>query len=229
VSTDRQGASGLGIEAQQDCVKSKAQAELGTILSEYTEVETGKKSDESRPELLKALDHARGTGSTLIIAKLDRLARNTRFLLTLLDSGANVLFCDLPAIPPGATGTLIITVMAAIAQWEAGTISERTKAGLAAYKARGGKLGANAPGAKPLSPKARAIGQALGTARVKQKACEEARFIAPKMLAYRQAGKTYREIARLLNESGYRTINRCLFDPKQVKRVLDRLNNSISA
>ena len=152
-STHKQGASGLGLEGQQAAVAQYAQATGGTILAEYREVESGNRTN--RPELVRALAHTKRSGAVLVIAKLDRLARNARFLLGIVESGVNVAFCDLPSIPEGPTGKFILTQMAAVAELEAGLISQRTKAALAAYKARGGKLGTPAN----LTAEAKARGQ----------------------------------------------------------------------
>jgi DNA invertase Pin-like site-specific DNA recombinase len=149
VSTARQGASGLGLEGQGAAVTAYARAGGATLLRAYTEVETGKRSD--RPELGKALADSKRSRGRLVIAKLDRLARNARFLLTLIESGVDVAFCDLPSVPAGAVGKFLLTQMAAVAELEAGLISERTKAALTAYKARGGLLGAARPGARRLT------------------------------------------------------------------------------
>ena len=141
VSTDRQGRSGLGIEAQRQAVEKHLNGGNWELLAEFVEVESGKRSD--RPQLAKALAHCRRTGSTLIVAKLDRLARNAQFLLTVVNqSGENgVVCCDLPAIPSGAVGKFMLTQMAAVAELEAGLISQRTKAALAVARSQGKKLG----------------------------------------------------------------------------------------
>ena len=89
----------------------------GTILRTYTEIETGKRAD--RPELANALADCKRSRATLVIAKLDRLARNARFLLALIESGVDVAFCDLPTVPPGAIGKFLLTQMAAVAELEA--------------------------------------------------------------------------------------------------------------
>src|SRR5262249_9786304 len=143
VSTQKQGKSGLGLEAQQGTLNAYATSNGGTIAKSFIEVESGKKSD--RPELAKAIAHAKRSKATLVVAKLDRLARNCKFLLTIVESGADVVFCDFPTIPPGPTGKFILTQMAAVAELEAGLISQRTKAALEAYKARGGLLGGAHP------------------------------------------------------------------------------------
>jgi DNA invertase Pin-like site-specific DNA recombinase len=130
VSTASQGAAGLGIEAQRTAVLQHV-ARLGaTLIHEFTEVESGKRTD--RPELARALDACRRLGATLIVAKLDRLARNARFLLTIADGcgDGGLLFCDLPALPPGPMGRFFVTLWAGLAELEAGMISQRTKAAL---------------------------------------------------------------------------------------------------
>src|SRR5690606_29222952 len=108
-------------------------------------VESGKRND--RPELARALSHAKLTGATLLVAKLDRLARNVRFLHSVLESGVEVAFCDLPQVQ-GAMGRFIVNQMAGVAELEAGLISERTKAALNAAKARGVQLGGYRGGQK---------------------------------------------------------------------------------
>lgn len=141
VSTDKQGRSGLGLEAQAQAVERYVDNVHGMILSSFTEVESGKRND--RPELAKALVSARAQKATLIIAKLDRLARNARFLLSVVEGSGEggVIFCDLPTVPAGPVGKFLITQMAAVAELEAGLIGQRTRAALQAAKARGVKLG----------------------------------------------------------------------------------------
>jgi DNA invertase Pin-like site-specific DNA recombinase len=138
VSTQKQGRSGLGLEAQEEAIRAFLKPGDTLLSPTYVEVESGKRSD--RPELAKALAHAKLTRATLLVAKLDRLSRDTRFLLALMDSGVDVAFGDLPHVE-GAMGRFILTQMAAVAELEAGLTSQRTKAALQAAKARGVKLG----------------------------------------------------------------------------------------
>src|SRR6516165_11913299 len=130
VSTKGQGESGLGLEAQQAAIERYARQHGAKIAALYTEVESGKLAD--RPELAKALAHARRSKSTLVVAKLDRLARNVAFLSALMQSRADFVCCDNPH-----ANKLTIHILAAVAEDEAERISARTKAALQAAKARG--------------------------------------------------------------------------------------------
>jgi DNA invertase Pin-like site-specific DNA recombinase len=218
VSTARQGVSGLGLEAQDAAVASYAQAAGGVILRAYTEVETGKRND--RPELGKALADCKRSRAVLVLAKLDRLARNARFLLTLIESGVDVAFCDLPSVPPGAVGKFLLTQMAAVAELEAGLISERTKAALAAYKARGGLLGAARPGAHRL--KGGANPKAAKRAGEVSRANAAAAYadLAPLLSEMRAEGLSLRRIAGRLNEEGHTTRRGKAWNAMQVRRCL---------
>lgn len=143
VSTDRQGASGLGLEAQRAAVGQYVTAAAGAIVADFSEVKSGSRAD--RPQLALALAACRARRAILIIAKLDRLARDTAFLLSVVRGAqAGVVFCDLPQLPPGPAGVFILTLFAAVAELERGLISQRTTAALAAAKARGVKLGSPA-------------------------------------------------------------------------------------
>ena len=119
VSTARQGRSGLGLEAQRKAIENYANTKDATTLARFTEVESGRKND--RPELEKALQLARLTGATLVIAKLDRLSRNAAFLLTLRDSGVSFVAVDMPE-----ANDLTVGIMALVAQQEREAISRRT-------------------------------------------------------------------------------------------------------
>ena len=134
VSTARQGASGLGLEAQRKTIEDFAVSRGADVLAKFTEVESGRKAN--RPELGKALHLAKVTGATLVIAKLDRLSRNAAFLLALRDSGVRFLAVDMPE-----ANDLTVGIMALVAQAEREAISRRTKEALAVAKARGVKLG----------------------------------------------------------------------------------------
>lgn len=134
VSTARQGRSGLGLEAQRLAVEGYAASSHGSLIGEHTEVESGKRED--RPELERALSTCRIHSATIIIAKLDRLARNVEFIARLMNSGIEFVATDMPH-----ANKLTIHVMAAMAEYEREMISARTKAALERAKARGIKLG----------------------------------------------------------------------------------------
>jgi DNA invertase Pin-like site-specific DNA recombinase len=140
VSTQRQGQSGLGLDAQRAVVAAFAEARKMKIVGEYIEIESGRKRN--RPQLSAALMTCKKQRATLVVAKLDRLARNVGFLHTLLDSHVDIAFCDMPEVS-GAMGRFLLISMANVAELEAGLISERTKAALAAAQARGVVLGNN--------------------------------------------------------------------------------------
>lgn len=132
VSTAQQGQSGLGLEAQKHAVLSFTKDE--PPLAEYTEIESGRIAD--RPQLALALEHAKETGATLVVAKLDRLSRSVAFLSALMEAKTPFIACDFPQ-----ADEFTIHILAAVAQREARLVSQRTKAALAAAKARGVKLG----------------------------------------------------------------------------------------
>lgn len=170
VSTASQGRSGLGLEAQRAAVEAFLNGGNWRLLGEYTEVESGKVNE--RPQLVAALAACRLTGSTLVVAKLDRLARNARFLLSIVEGSGDggVIFCDLPQVPAGPVGKFLVTQMAAVAELEAGLTSQRTRAALTAAKARGVKLGgwrggpkvAPEAGRKAQQERAEAFAEGLG-------------------------------------------------------------------
>ena len=160
VSTSRQGASGLGIEAQREAVARYVAGAGGQIVAEVVETESGKRSD--RPELARALAACRAHRATLLIAKLDRLARNVRFIATLMETGVPFVAVDMPTATP-----FMLHVYAAMAEAEGKAISARTKAALAAAKARGVRLGNPrlTPGNRDQACRAAAAKSAKATAR----------------------------------------------------------------
>lgn len=213
VSTTRQGASGLGLEGQEAAVTGYAGTIGGTLLRAYTEIETGKKSD--RPELVKALADCKRSKAVLVIAKLDRLARNVHFLSGLMESGAEFVCCDMPH-----ANRLTLHILAAVAEDEAKRISERTKAALAAYKARGGLLGSARPGACRLkggaNPKA---AQRAGEV-ARANATEAYADLKPWLDALRGKGLSLRQITGQLNAEGHTTRRGKPWNPMQVSRIL---------
>lgn len=211
VSTQAQGRSGLGLDAQRETVRRHLGAELP--IREFVEIESGRKSD--RPQLKAALDAARIHGARLIVAKVDRLARDVGFLSTLLDAGVEITFCDMPAVS-GATGKFMLMTLAAVAQLEAGLISERTQAALAAAKARGTKLGGWRGG--PV------VNNTLGTIALQAKARARARRYDGTVAEIRAAGVTSASgIARELNGRGIPTPRGGQWQAVAVQRLMARL------
>lgn len=203
VSTDRQAASGLGLEAQRTAIEQYASRQGREIIEIYVEAESGKLKD--RPELNKALALCRKAGATLLIAKLDRLARNVAFVSSLMETGTEFVAVDAPF-----ANRLMIHVLSAVAEWEREQISERTKAALAAARSRGVKLGT--------------YGAVLGAQRRAQ-AEEFAERIRPIFLAAREAGcRTLRQYASYLSEIDAPTPCGGRWHASNVSLLLQRLN-----
>lgn len=201
VSTQKQGTSGLGLEAQQAAVTAFA----GEPVESYTEVESGKRSD--RPQLALAIAACKRLGATLVIAKLDRLARNVHFISGLMESGIEFVACDNPN-----ANRLTVHILAAVAEDEARRISDRTKAALVAYKARGGRLG----NPKNLTTVAARKGTAANVAAAKTYR-EPARKVA---LALRSKGYSLAAIAETLTGRGILTRRGKAWSPTAVMRLL---------
>jgi DNA invertase Pin-like site-specific DNA recombinase len=218
VSTKQQGESGLGLEGQETAVQSYARQTGATIKATYVEVESGKVSD--RPQLAKALSHARRNKATLVVAKLDRLSRNVEFLARVMNSAVEFVACDNPA-----ANRLTLHILAAVAENEAKAISDRTKAALAAYKARGGKLGSARPGHWDGKEDARLAGLTKARAvavKVRQgKAAEAYTDLLPSITALKAEGLSLRDIAAKLNAEGHTTRRGRPWNPVQVSRVLE--------
>lgn len=220
VSTEGQGKSGLGMEAQVSAINRHIRAEDKLLLPIMEEVESGKRSD--RPVLRKALDRCRVMGATLLVAKLDRLARNREFVGAIMRSGVPVEFCDLPQ-SKGATGTFLLGVMAEVAQLEAGLIGERTRAALAASRARGRVLGGDR-GYRHTPDQARRHG-AIGGAK-RREAANSAAQSAADLIAEVQAGLAEQSLnatAKALNERGAQTPRGGAWTATAVRRALARI------
>src|SRR3954449_13619746 len=168
VSTDRRGRSGLGLDAQRAAVTEYLNGGNWQLVAEFTEVESGRKND--RPELAKALAACRRIGATLVIAKLDGLARNVAFVSNLMEAGVEFTAVDFPT-----ANRLTIHILAAVAEHEREMISARTKAALAAAKARGTRLG-NPHG---LTAEARTQGTAAGVEKRKAAAADRVADLRP--------------------------------------------------
>jgi len=209
VSTKRQGKSGLGLDAQKAAVADLVQREGYELISSFKEIETGTRK-RSRPELEHALEECRRQGATLLIAKLDRLARNVHFLTGLMESGVQFKACDLPE-----ADSFTVHILAAVAQREAELISERTKVALAAAKRRGVKLG---------SPRGFAPGVRRKGVIARQRASEKAYegIVLDHICSLREGGLSYRAIAERLNRIGQRTRTGKDWNPTQVRRVYVR-------
>lgn len=214
VSTAKQGQSGLGLEAQRERVRQFLTGSEGfPPLAEFVEEESGRKVD--RPALAEALAACRVHRATLIIAKLDRLSRNQRFLMELVDSGTEVLFCDFPQIPSGAAGRFMLQQMAAVAELEAGLISERTKAALRAKVARDGQWDRKA--SHHLIPGA---GQQAAAAAVKAAADSRAADLLGHLKRLEAEGvASLYAIAQRLNASGIPTARGGEWTATAVRRV----------
>ncbi len=216
VSTAKQGASGLGLEAQQSAVSAYLNGGAWNLVAAFTEVESGKVSN--RPELEKALAAARLHRAPLVVAKVDRLTRSLAFLTQLLEAGVDVRFCDLPQIE-GPTGRFMLQQMAAVAELEAGMIGDRTRRALAAAKARGVKLGGDR-GARLTDAQ-----RAQGRAAIAQRTISRANQLATVIDELRSTGITsLGGLAKALTARGIPTANGATtWNPMQVARVLKAL------
>ncbi|NBB65869.1 recombinase family protein [Pseudomonas sp. ODNR1LW] len=205
VSTARQGSSGLGLDAQRDAVIAFTTARRINLIAEYVEVESGKKDD--RPQLAAALHHARKIGAVLVIAKLDRLARRVSFLSALMESGTDFIAVDMPD-----ANKFVLHIMAAVAEFEREQISNRTKAALAAAKARGIILGVHS--------------QVLAKKRIAeaQSFAEFVRNLEGDIFS--DASLSVREVARRLNARGVRSPSGSLWSAGNTGRLLERLRSS---
>lgn len=185
VSTDKQGMTGLGMEAQREDV-TRFLATRGQLIGEFTEVESGRKTD--RPQLTAALAECRKRRAVLVIAKLDRLARNVHFISGLMNSDVEFVAVDMPT-----ANRLTIHILAAVAEHEREMISQRTKAALAAAKARGIRLG-------PPDPL-----EAAARARAGKRSTQPGQEVLNLTATWRSQGKGLRAIARELNRLNIRT------------------------
>ncbi len=218
VSTDGQGRSGLGLEAQRQAVAAHVIQAGGEVVAEFQEVESGKRAD--RPQLAAALASCRTRRAVLVIAKLDRLARNARFLLSVVEGSgeAGVVFCDLPTLPAGPVGKFMLTQMAAVAELEAGLISQRTRAALAVAKTRGVRLGNPSP-----TPATAQMAAAARQARSRQVAARAADVLAVVRQVQAEGASSLRAIAAELHTYGVLTpAGKLAWSPAQVRRLLAR-------
>jgi len=210
VSTARQGASGLGLEAQQAAVAGYLNGGDWELIAEYREVETGKGADAlaKRPQLRAALDACTKAKATLVIAKLDRLARNVHFVSGLIESGVDFVAADMPQ-----ANKVMIQMHSVMAEWERDQISARTKAALTAAKARGVVLGR--AGADNLRPNVEARRRAADAF---------AERLRPTLESMKARGLSQRAIADDLNSIGVPAANGGQWRLAQVQRVLFRIS-----
>ena len=202
VSTDRQGQSGLGLEAQQAAVEQHLHGGNWTLIESYTEIESGKRND--RPELAKALAACKRQRATLVIAKLDRLARNVFLVAKLMESGVSFLAVDHPHAPK-----MMVQMLAVFAEHERDLISQRTRDALAAAKARGVELGKHG---KVLASQNRAAADRF------------AHQIKPVISDLRASGiTTIRDMAKALNQRQVPTANDRKWHPQTVHRLIQRI------
>jgi DNA invertase Pin-like site-specific DNA recombinase len=206
VSTDKQGLRGLGIAAQRQAVLNHLDGGAWTLAAEYVEVETGKRSD--RPELAKAIALCKKLKATLMIARLDRLARNVAFISSLMERKVPFVACDMPNATP-----FMLHIYAAVAEQEARAISERTTAAMQAAKARGKKLG---------GPKL-AAARLLGHAANRKAADKFATNVKPIIEQIRASGATsLRDVASALAARGVPTARGGTWSAAQIANIMRR-------
>lgn len=205
VSTQRQGRSGLGLDAQRQAVDALVSARGGQLVAAFEEIETGKGANalSKRPQLRAALDRARSARATLVIAKLDRLARNVHFISGLIEQRVPIVAADMPD-----ADITMLHIYAAMAEREARITSERTKAALAAAKARGTELGSN--------------GRVLAIQN-RQAALDALEPLRPVLAELRAEGLTVRAMADRLNASGCATPHGGRWHASNLHRALERL------
>lgn len=213
VSTARQGASGLGLDAQRDAVAQYLAIVSGEVVAEFAETESGKKSDAARPELASALAECKRLGARLLVAKLDRLARNVHFISGLMRAGVRFVACDLPE-----ASVIYVHIMAAFAEHEAKRIGERTRDALAVAKARGVVLGKTGPENLKRNIEER------------RKAADTfAERMRREIHGMRTEGMTVAAMVRELNERGFPAARGGRWQQVQLARVIKRLDAATSS
>lgn len=205
VSDPKQGVSGLGLEAQTSAVARYLLSVKGSLAAEFTEIETGKKHGK-RPQLAAAIAEAKRLQATLVIAKLDRLARNVHFISGLMESAADFVACDLPY-----ANKLTLHIMAAMAEHEGEMISQRTRDALTAAKARGVKCG---------NPNWKAALEAANRVNPKHQRRVSPEQIRTMIASYRAEKLSLRAIAERLNELGLKTASGARWYAESVRAAL---------
>ncbi len=212
VSTQKQGFSGLGLEAQREIIHNYLHNT--NPIAEFVEVESGRKSD--RPKLKEALALCRKDGATLIVAKLDRLARSVSFLSGLLESDVEIVFCDFPQ-----ANKMVLHIISAISQYEAELIAARTKASLQAKKSRGFKLG------NPehlLEKHKQAIQNSIKTCKAKADSNPNNKRAVAMLRTLVKENHSYKEMAEILNNEGFVSSKGCTFTKSTVYKLIKRYN-----
>ncbi len=220
VSTAKQGASGLGRDAQRETVASFLNGGEWELFGEFEEVESATAKGDGRPELEKALSTCRVMDATLIVANVSRLTRNPDFMARLVAAGVEVRFCDLPQVE-GPAGRFMLRQMLAVAELEAGMISERTRKALAAAKARGVKLGGDRGNLSSVASQ----GRAASLAKRQNKARRRTEDLSPIIKEIQAKGVTsLSAIATALNVKGVPAARGGAWSAVQVGRILERLS-----
>lgn len=212
VSTEKQGYSGLGLMAQREIIQNYLRDT--NPIAEYVEVESGRKTDKGRPKLKEALEQCRKHDAKLIVAKLDRLARNVAFLSQLLESDVDIVFCDFPQ-----ANKMVLHILAAISQYEAELIATRTKQALAAKKQRGFTLGNPEHLMDSLDS---AIAKAAETNKRKAEENPNNKRATAMLKVLAKEGRTLQEMADYLNHEGFTTSRGCKFSRSSVRVLLQR-------
>lgn len=213
VSTKKQGISGLGLEAQKSAVEKFTNDCTNCIVASYTDIESGKNND--RPELWKAIEHAKREELKLLIAKLDRLSRNAAFIFTLRDSKIDFVCADMPT-----ANTVTIGIMAVLAQDERERISQRTKAALQELKKQGKTLGS------PQNLTSAAITKGLQARKNNASKDENNKRATALIVSLKNAGKSFYEITKQLNDVGFKTRRNHQFQQVQVQRLYNAAQNT---
>lgn len=212
VSTEKQGYSGLGLLAQREIIQNYLRDT--NPIAEYVEVECGRKTDKGRPKLKEALEQCRKHDAKLIVAKLDRLARNVAFLSQLLESDVDIVFCDFPQ-----ANKMVLHILAAISQYEAELIATRTKQALAAKKQRGFTLGNPEHLMDSLDI---AIAKAAETNKRKAEENPNNKRATAMLKVLAKEGRTLQEMADYLNHEGFTTSRGCKFSRSSIRVLLQR-------
>lgn len=212
VSTQKQGQSGLGLDAQKSAVHKFTNNCTDCIIAEFTDVESGKNNN--RPELMKAIEESKKHKAHLLIAKLDRLSRNASFIFMLRDAKIDFTCCDMPQ-----ANSITIGIMAVLAQDERERISQRTKAALQELKKKGVQLGSP----KNLNFEAINKGRLVRAENAKQN--ENNRKATALIVSLRTQKKSFYEITKQLNSLGFKTRRGGCFSQNQVQILFNRSNN----